>query len=331
MAERGIAALGEERGSPARRRRWRWRRAASPTAPGPLGLALLAPALVLLLLVVAVPFLLSVDISFLHLTESNISRWIAAPWAGLENYSRAIVSQAVVGTTFLDSLFVSVVFSCLTTLIILPIGFVAALSCDASFRGRAIVRSLYLMPYVMPHVVTAILGRMLFSTGTGLVDETIGALHLGSREMTWLLGPNSFWAMLAVEVWSTWGLLYLLVLAGLQGIDRQMYEAAEIDGASRFQKLRSITLPSLRNLLALGIALSTMFHFANFTLAFVMFGTSPPSSAFVLPLNLYVTAFNTYNFGAASAGAVVMVLIVMIPVLIYIRLLRVAPSTAADA
>ena len=305
-----------------------WRRSSRATAPGCLGLGLLAPAMVLLLAAVGLPFALSFYISFLHLTESDISSWIHAPGAGLANYRQTLVSQVVVGSTFGHSLLVSLAFSCLTTALILPVGTLAAMSCDVPFRGRAIVRSLYLLPYVIPHVVTAILGRMVFATRSGLVDQVLSALHLGDGGTVWLLGPRSFWAMLAVEVWSTWGLIYLLVLAGLQSIDRQMYEASEIDGANRWRKFRFITLPSLRNILALGIALSTMFHFANFSLAFVMFGTAPPSEAFVLPLNLYVAAFNTYNFGAASAGAAVMVLLIMVPVAVYIRLLRVTPSVA---
>lgn len=305
-------------------------RRGGPTALGTAGAALLIPSLLMLAVIVGVPFCLAIYISFIHLTEANISTWLFAPFAGFGNYAEILIHQVVVGSSLLQSLWISVAFACLTTIIILPIGTLAALSCDGTFRGRALIRSVYLLPYVMPHVVTAIMGRLVFSTG-GLVDRATGAFHLGGSQTVWLLGPRSFWAMLAVEVWATWGLIYLLVLAGLQSVDRQMYEAAEIDGARRWRKFISITLPSLRNVLALSVVLSTMFHFANFTLAFVMFGTSPPPSAFVLPLNLYVAAFDTYNFGAASAGAVLMVLIIMIPVALYIRILRVAPSSVSSA
>jgi multiple sugar transport system permease protein len=283
---------------------------------------LMWPSILLLVLIIGVPFLIAFYISFLQLDQYTLRSWVSAPWVGLSNYVSSLTAGNVVGASTLLSLGVSLAFSLLTTLCITPIGILGALTVNTQFRGRAFVRALYLIPYVMPTFVTALVWRMMFLNRTGLVDRVLAGLHLADINMYWLLGPNSFWAMVIADVWASWAFIYIMVLAGLQSIPADVYEAADVDGANAWQKLTRIILPQLRHILGLALLLSTLNHFNNFTLPFVMFGTPPPVQADVLPLNVYVSSFQLFNFGLGGAMSVVTLIIMLIPGFLYIRTLR---------
>lgn len=290
---------------------------------------LMWPSVVLLVVIIGIPFLIAFYISFLNLDQYTLRSWIHAPWVGLSNYVSALTAGNVVGASTLASLGVSVAFSLLTTLFITPIGILAALTVNTRFHGRAFVRALYLVPYVMPTFVTALVWRMMFLNRTGLVDRFLAFTHLGNINMYWLLGPNSFWAMVITDVWASWAFIYIMVLAGLQSIPAELYEAADMDGANSWQKLTRIVLPQLRHILGLALLLSTLNHFNNFTLPFVMFGTPPPVQADVLPLNIYVSSFQLFNFGAGGAMSVITLVLMLIPGLLYIRALRLGEAAAS--
>ena len=289
---------------------------------------LMWPNVTIVILIVAIPFLIAVYTSFLQLDQYTLRNWAQAPWVGLSNYIAALTGGNILQVTAVKSLGISVAFSVLTTLAITPIGILAALTVNTEFRGRTLIRSLYLIPYVVPTFVTAILWRMMFLNGTGLVDRFLAAIHVADINTYWLIGPRSFWAMTITEIWAVWAFIYIMVLAGLQSIPKELYEVAELDGANSWQKLTKVVLPQLRGLVALAMLLSTLFHFNNFTLPFVMFGTPPPAEATVLPLNIYVTSFNFFNFGLGNAMSIITLIIMMIPGFLYLRVLRLGEVTA---
>jgi multiple sugar transport system permease protein len=170
---------------------------------------------------------------------------------------------------------------------------------------------------------------MMFLNGTGLVDRSLAAIHVANINTYWLLGPNSFWAMVIADTWASWAFIYIMVLAGLQSISSDQYEASNMDGANSWQKLTRIVLPQLRHVLGLALLLSTLYHFNNFTLPFVMFGTPPPLQADVLPLNIYVSSFQLFNFGLGGAMSVITLIIMLVPGFLYIRALRLGEVTAS--
>jgi multiple sugar transport system permease protein len=300
---------------------------------GPVGgrrpLWLMWPSIALLVLIIGVPFLIAFYISFLDLDQYTLRSWIHAPWVGLSNYVTALTAGNVVGASTLTSLGISVAFSLLTTLLITPIGILAALTVNTEYRGRTFVRALYLVPYVLPTFVTALVWRMMFLNKTGLVDRFLAGIHVANINTYWLLGPNSFWAMVITDVWASWAFIYIMVLAGLQSIPTELYEAADVDGANAWQKLTRIVLPQLRHILGLALLLSTLNHFNNFTLPFVMFGTPPPVQADVLPLNIYVSSFQLFSFGLGGAMSVITLIIMLIPGFLYIRTLRLGETAAS--
>jgi multiple sugar transport system permease protein len=307
----------------------------SPSAPGPAAAGrqrrrepavwLAAPGAVFFIILVGIPLLIVLWTSFLNIGLSNIANWAAAPFTGFGNYSSSLTGPNVLGVSALQSVVISLEFSLLSTLISTPIAFFAALSVHHQFRGRALLRSVYLVPYVIPGFVIALLAQIAFLNQYGAVDKLLSALHLASVNTYWLIGgANSFWAMTFTEVWEVWPFIYLLLLAGLQAVPREQLEAATVDGAGWWARLRYIVIPQLTGIYALAFALSTLFHFGNFTLPFVMFGNTPPTSVDVLPINIYFRAFRGFDFGDASATAIFNIAILAVPAAVYLWMARLA-------
>lgn len=290
---------------------------------------LIAPAGLLLLVIVAVPVGLDAYLSFFNVNISTLAHAFSAPLSGIRNYITALTSATPEANSAVVALGVSLGFSIVTTLCIAPIGFVVALALNHHFRGRGIWRSVFLVPYVIPTFVTAIIARMMFLNGTGLVDKVLAALHVASINTYWLLGPKTFWAMVLTDIWASWPFIYIMVMAGLASISSELYEAAEIDGAGYLAKIRFIVLPQLKSLLSLALLLSTIYHFGNFTLPFILFGNPPPPAADGLPVDIYFRAFTSFQYGVAAATAVLMVIVLAIPGYIYLRASRLAVSDAA--
>jgi multiple sugar transport system permease protein len=292
---------------------------------------LAGPGALFFLLIVGVPLVIVIWTSFLHIDESTLTHWATAPFAALGNYAAALTGPSTLGVSALRSIWISFEFSVIATVVSTPIALLAALSVHHRFRGRAVLRSIYLVPYVIPGFVVALLAQIAFLNQYGGVDRVLSALHIASASTYWLIGPKAFWAMTATEIWEVWPFIYLLLLAGLQTISKDQLEAATVDGAGWWARLRHIVLPQLRGIYALAFLLSTLFHFGNFTLPYVMFGNTPPASADVLPVNIYFRAFTGFDFGVASATAIINVLLLAVPAAIYLTLTRLRTAPAAQA
>jgi len=288
---------------------------------------LLAPTTILLALIVVVPLVLAVWVSLLDLNQYTLRKWLGAPFIGFANYTEALTGSAL-GSSALHSLWISVAFSVLTSAIALPLGLLAALTVNSPFRGRAIVRSLYLIPYVLPSFVTALLWRLMF-LDKGLAHRVLSDVGIGGDNTYWLLGGHAFWALVITDVWASWAFIYIMALAGLQTIPAELYEAADIDGTSWIAKLRYVALPNLRGVLGLGLLLSLINHFNNFTLPYVMFGTPPPTDVTVLPVNVYITSFQIFRFGLGATMSIITLVVMLIPGYIYFRALKLG-SSAGD-
>lgn len=287
---------------------------------------MILPSLFVLTVIVYAPTLLTIFFSLTGLNQYSIGDWIAAPFVGIENYLAVLNPGSVLSAPFWNSVKTSIGFSALTTVIITPLGVGAALTLNERLFGRAILRSVALIPYAIPEFVTALLWRLMFLNGTGPIDQILAALHLGSKDMFWLIGPNAFWALVIADAWASWPFVYLMTLAALQSVPPELYDAAVVDGAGKIKRFLYITLPTIMPTLSLGLVLSTINHFNNFTLPFVMFGTAPPSAANVLPMNIYTSSFVGFQFGRAAAVSLIGLLIILVPASYYLRRVYVASS-----
>ena len=284
---------------------------------------MMTPSVGLLALIVFLPILIAFYLSLTALNQYTIGDWLHAPFVGLKHYADTLAPQGAFASSLFNSVKASLAFSLITTALVMPIAVGAALLFNESLPGRAVFRAIMLIPYVIPTFVNAILWRLVFMNGTGVVDQLISALHLGSKETFWLIGPNSLWAMVIADVWAAWPFVYLMALAALQTIPGELYDAATIDGANGVRAFLHVTLPLIRPTLGLAVVLSTINHFNNFTLPYVMFGISPPEQVNVLPLNIFVNSFVTFNFGLGAAMSVVALAIMLTPAVIYLRAARV--------
>ncbi|MFD1529076.1 sugar ABC transporter permease [Pseudonocardia aurantiaca] len=283
---------------------------------------LMAPGAALLLLVVVVPLALAVWIGLVDLDQFTLRDWLGAPFIGFANYLEALQTGGL-----LHSIWVSTAFSVLTTVVIAPIGILAALTVHDPFRGRAIVRSVYLIPYVIPSFVTAVVWRLILQPD-GALNSMLGVV--GVEGGNWLIGPMAFWSLVLVDTWAAWAFVYLMTLAGLQTIPQDVYEAAAVDGTNWWQKLRFVVLPQLRGPLTLALLLSTLHHFNNFTLPFVLFGSPAPTEVNVLPLNIYTTSFQTFRFGLGAAMSILALVVLVIPAILYLRAVRLESGTGEE-
>ena len=274
---------------------------------------MLTPGGVLMTLVIVIPFLLGIWISLTDLDQYSLRRWLSAPFIGFKNYVESLSSGLPA------AIWISISFALISTVVTLPIGVAAAIVTQNKYRGRALIRAIFLIPYVLPSFVVAEFWRTMLQPD-GIVNILLN--KVGISNQLWLSGPTAYWTLILVEIWAAWPFIYLLALSGLQSVDGEVHEASALDGATWWPKLRYIVLPYLRGPLALACLLATLNHINNFTLPFVLFGAPAPDSVNVMPMIVYVTSFQSLRFGLSAAMAIVSLVIIAIPLFIYLRAVR---------
>jgi multiple sugar transport system permease protein len=143
-------------------------------------------------------------------------------------------------------------------------------------------------------------------------------LHLTSGKPFWLIGGNSFYALVTVAVWRSWPFAFLCLTAGLQNIPRDLYEAAALDGAGVWQQIRRITLPSLRPVNQVLVLVLFLWTFNDFNTPYVLFGRSAPEAADLISIHIYQASFVTWNFGSGSAMSVLLLLFLLVVTAAYL-------------
>lgn len=282
----------------------------------------MSPTLVLLLVVIVVPFLISIAISFLDLDQYSLRTWVSAPFIAFNNYAEAFKTSGL-----WHSVGISLGFAFITTAVCAPLGLLAALATNSPFRGRALVRSAFLIPYVIPSFVTATVWRFILRP-SGVLNTVLATFGINGGQ--WLIGDKAFWALVLVDIWAAWPFIFMMSIAGLQAIPSELYDAADVDGVTWNQKIRYVVLPQIRSQLLLGMLLSTLAHFNNFTLPFVLLGTPAPDSALTLQVNIYQTSFQTFRFGLGAAMSVLSLILMVVPAVFYLRAAKLTASPGAD-
>ncbi|WP_306317446.1 MULTISPECIES: carbohydrate ABC transporter permease [unclassified Streptomyces] len=292
--------------APRRRRPGRLRRIGLPYL-------LLLPALLLELLVHLVPMVIGIVVSFKELTQFFIRDWGTAPWAGLDNYSLSVDFDAPVGKALLGSFLTTCLFTVLSVGLCWLLGAAAAIFMQETFRGRGILRTLFLVPYALPVYAAVITWAFMFQRDNGLVNHVLhDQLGLTDSAPFWLIGDNSFVALLVVSVWKGWPFAFLIIMAGLQNIPRDVYEAAALDGAGMWQQIRRITLPALRPVNQVLVLVLFLWTFNDFNTPFVLFGKAAPEAADLISIHIYQSSFQTWNFGTGSAMSVLLLLFLLV-------------------
>jgi ABC-type sugar transport system permease subunit len=278
---------------------------------------LVAPALLILASVALAPLAATVWES-LHRHDLRMP-WLGSPWVGLSNYA-----DGAADVRLREALVHTVVFTGFTVVLEVALGVLLALAIDALARGRAVATIVVLLPWALPTVVAALLWQFMFDSQSGIVNRVL-PFH---RE--WLSDPLAAWVPIILgDVWKSTPFVALLLLAGLQGIDPSLYEAARLDGAGAWRRFRDITLPLLKPALLVALVFRTLDAFRVFDLVYVLTGGGPGTATEVVSLYAFTTLFQDLRFGYGSALSVIVFAITFMLAMLYIRML--APATTEDA
>jgi multiple sugar transport system permease protein len=304
----------------------------TPQVPSPLPLGrrqrrspfpyiLIAPAVLLELLIHIVPMLLGIWIAFLGLTQLNIRNWLKAPFVGLENFVAGLDPHGPIGNEVVASFGRTVAFTVIVLGIVWSLGILGAVFLNTSFRGRGLLRTFFLIPYALPSYVGTIAWAFMFSQRDGAINKIlVDDLGLFQERPFWLLGENAFWVTVIVTAWQMWPFAFLMLLASLQNIPGDVYEAAAIDGASLWKQFTTITLPMIRPTNAVLLLVMGLWIFNQFNVPFVLFGAAPPESAKLISPLIYQHSFSNWNFGLGGAMSVLLLVILFIASVLYIRM-----------
>ncbi len=276
--------------------------------------ALLSPGLLLVVIFAFYPILYSFYLS-LHRIILGLPG-LGQPFVGLRNYVDLLHDRVALHALANTLLFV---FS--STLLEVLFGLCIALVMNRHFRGRGFLRASILVPWAIPTVVSSQMWRFIFHDKYGLLNFTLFGADL-SRYQAWLADPLiAFAAIVTADVWKTSSFAGLLILAGLQTIPDDLYEAARIDGASAWQQFRKITFPLIRPALLIALLFRTMDAFRVFDLVFVMTQGGPADSTNVLQFYGYKKIFAEGLMGYGSTISVLVFLVSFVTAMAYLRLL----------
>jgi multiple sugar transport system permease protein len=272
---------------------------------------MLAPAAVLLLAVVVYPV---ATLLWTSLHEMNLAQpWLGEPFVGLDNFSRAL-SDATFWQTTLNT----VLFIVITVPGAIVMGLGLALLANRPFKVKWPVRLGLLLPWALPLVFAGLIFRWFFEYDRGLVNQALGAV--GIAPVSWLSQTvPAFFAICLAIIWKSSSFVALVLLAGLQAIPKSYYEAAEVDGATAWQRFRNITLPMLVPALVVAFIFRTITAIQTFDIPYAMTGGGPGTSTATLAMTIHKTTIDFLDFGYGSALAVLMFVVSVLATSGYIR------------
>jgi multiple sugar transport system permease protein len=276
-------------------------------------LALLLPSMIVLFLFIAAPIINSFSLSF-HRIIIGLPQ-LKTPFVALDNYVQLLKDPVA-----RHSFFITIIFVALTTFFELLIGLFLALLIHHRFPGRGALRACVLIPWAIPTVVSAQMWRYLFNDTHGVINYMIFGAHTGNY-IPWLALPTTALSSIIVaDIWKTSSFAALLILAGLQVIPEELYQAAKVDGAIIWQRFWRITWPLIRPALLIALLFRTIDAFRVFDLAFVMTQGGPADATNVLQLYGYKKMFVEGWMGYGSAISVCIFIIVLVIAIAYVRM-----------
>ena len=275
------------------------------------GIGMLTPTLIVLLVMTAYPLIFTFVYSF---TDYNYLK-------GTENASFVLFDNYVSlfkNGYFQQAVWNTIKFTILAVVLEMALGLLIAVFVNSLKRGQKIMRTLLLLPYLLPAVTVALSWRMMLSANYGIINQFLKGL--GLPVFNWFMDTKTaFGTILLIDVWQNVPFVFLLLYASLQSVSENQYEAARIDGAGFFQQFWYITLPNIQGSLALCALLRTIDTFRLFEKVNVLTGGGPAGTTTTITQFLYTYGIKSLDFGFGSAGAIVMTLLVLILSSFYIK------------
>jgi multiple sugar transport system permease protein len=234
-------------------------------------------------------------------------------FAGLSLYSRIFASPE-----FPQVVWNSCVWTVFVVLLQNVIGFATALLLDQGLPGQGLMRSLVLLPWILPGVVTAILWRFMYDPQLGLINSFLVQLGLAQGGIPWLAeASTAMGAAIVAAVWKGFPFSTLVYLAALQTVDREQIEAATIDGAGSLRRLFDIVLPAMREVVAVNVIITTILTFNYFDMIWVLTRGGPQNATHIFPTKIYELGFGQFRFGEAAVYGVFSILVLALLVALY--------------
>jgi multiple sugar transport system permease protein len=275
-----------------------------------IGILLIAPTLLIFALVIAYPLVYAIYLSFFSIYTPTLQ----GEFVGLENY-RAMLSSPV----FWAALWTNIVWTVGTLTLQIVIGVAMALLLNLNFYFRSLARSLVLFPYFVSTVVAVLVWRWMFNDVYGILNRGLLVSGLSDMPLDWLGSmPNAMISVILVGAWKYFPFVVIAVLARLQTIPPELYEAARIDGAGAWSRFWDVTLPQLREVLLVLVLLRTIWDFKEFDLIYLLTGGGPVTSTQTLPLLVYKQAFGMNAMGTASTYAIGIMVVLLVFMILYL-------------
>lgn len=283
-----------------------------------LGFAMLAPAFLLLAAVVLYPIaeLIRNSFHFNHLAQP----WMGTPFVGFENYVKALGDDR-----FHEAVWHTLLYILVTVPGAVVIGLGLALLANQPFRVKWPVRLGLLLPWALPLVFAGLIFRWFFEYNQGIANAMLRGL--GLEPLNWLTSPGlAFFAICLAIIWKSSSFVALVLLAGLQTIPKSFYEAAEVDGATKWQQFREITLPMLRPAIFVALIFRTITAIQTFDIPYAMTNGGPGNSTETLAMYIHKTTVDFLDLGYGSALAVLMFIASAVITSLYLRHTRRDPG-----
>lgn len=281
---------------------------------------MILPVTLLMVFVILVPLLRGIYMSF---NQVDIIKQGEMTFSGLKNYSHLLadpIFNIALRNTILWTMGV-VVFQYL-------FGLGIALLLNEPIPLRGLFRGLVLVPWVVPSVVAALVWRWIYAGDYGILNHILRSLMIIDAPLYWLSDTRlAMPAVVAVGVWKWVPFMAVVLLSGLQSIPKELYDAAEVDGANLLQRFWHITMPNLRYLSVIVTMLSVIWTFNHFDIVYVMTKGGPANATHLLSTYAYLTAFSFFDFGYAAVISVVMLVILLIFAIFYSRVLTKGSGT----
>jgi arabinogalactan oligomer/maltooligosaccharide transport system permease protein len=300
--------------------------------------AYVAPAMLGMLLLVFFPFIFGVVLSFTSQNVYTVNAPLREIWVGLDNYRDILGDFTIIRHTaegraanyqnFYWTLFHTVLWTIANVTIGVTVGLTLALILNIrAFRFKAVYRVLLILPWAIPNYITALIWRGMFHQQFGVINQVIQIF--GGHPVSWFETPwTSFAAIVATNGWLSFPFMMIVSLGALQSIPADLYEAARVDGATRWQQFRSITLPSLKPALVPAIILSVVWTFNMFNIPYLVSAGEPAGSTEILITQAYKIAFEQYRYGYAAAYSTIIFAILLIYGVFQNRVTRATESIA---
>jgi multiple sugar transport system permease protein len=281
------------------------------------GWLFLLPAVAYLLFAFALPIVYNVMLSFEQTSPATIANF-TAPWAGLDNY-RAVFNDP----TSRDAIVRTFEFTFGSLLGQFIIGFALALLFSLRFPGRTLARSLIIVPWLLPLIVTGVIFRFLFQAEGGAINQVLTSLGLVDSPVQWLNDPHlAFWTILIANIWLGVPFFTLLLYSALQDVPVEIREAAVIDGAGAWQRLRLLIVPIILPVIEVTLLLGFVFTVKVFDLVIGLTGGGPANSTQLITTWSYNLSFQVFNFGQGAALNNVLLALALICSPLYLWLSR---------